>query len=217
MNTSKEVIRDLLPVYVAGEASGDTRALVESALADDADLRKEAAIMGNVPAVCVTPPAALGVDALKRTQRLLRRRTLVAGFSVFFTTLPMAMVYRDWGLAGHLGQAACLLVAAAGWVLFLRNAVRLHTVVLEGLLSPHAQFAWSCASIVFATSVWLSILDWTGLDLGWWGAAWTLGILLLFWVPVYRIGRRLRQLPDPSEIQEVESLFDVARDPDASV
>jgi hypothetical protein len=44
-----------------------------------------------------------------------------------------------------------------------------------------------------------------------------MGFLLLFWIPVYRIGRRLRQLPASSEIQEVESLLAVDRDPDASV
>src|SRR5689334_6710479 len=137
MNVSKEVIRDLLPVYVAGEASADTRAVVESALGGDADLRNEAAMIGTVPAVGVTPPAALGLDTLKRTQRLLRRRALLAGFSVFFSTFPLAIVDRSWGLAGRLGQTACLLVAAAGWILFLRNAARLHTVGLEGPRSPH--------------------------------------------------------------------------------
>ena len=169
MNISKEVIRDLLPVYVAGEASADTRAVVESALAGDANLRNEAAIIGTIPSAGLTPPAALGLDTLKRTQRLLRRRALLAGFSVFFSTLPLAMVYRPWGLAGHLAQTACLLLAAAGWALFLRNAVRLHTVGLEGPRSPHPQFAWACATIVFATSVDLSVLDWTGLDPGWGG------------------------------------------------
>ena len=217
MNISKEVIRDLLPVYVAGEASADTRAVVESALAGDADLRNEAAMIGTVPAVHATPPAALGLDTLKRTQRLLRRRALLAGFSVFFSTFPLAMVDRSWGLVGHLGQAACLLVAAAGWALFLKNAARLHAAGLESPRSPHPKFAWACATIVFATSFWLSIQDWTGRDLGWWGAACSIGILLLFWIPVYRIGRRLRQLPASSEVGEIESLLALARDPDAHV
>ena len=48
MKISKDVIRDLLAVYVAGEASADTRAIVESALAGDADLRSEAAMIGTV-------------------------------------------------------------------------------------------------------------------------------------------------------------------------
>lgn len=95
----------------------------------------------------------MGLDTLKRTQRLLRRRALLAGFSVFFSTFPLAMVYRAWGLAGHLGQIASLLMAVAGWGLFLRNAVRLHAVGLAGPRSPHPRFAWACATIVFTTSL----------------------------------------------------------------
>jgi hypothetical protein len=218
MNISKEVIRDLLPAYVAGETSADSRALVESALAGDADLREEATNLGTVPAASVSPPTDLGLETLKRTQRLLRRRALLAGFSVFFSTFPLAMVYRSWGLAGHLGATACLLVAAAGWVLFLKNAARLDVVGLEGIRSPHAQGAWLSAALVFATSALLNIMDWTGLDLGYWASGIvTMGIVLFVCTPVYWIGRRLRQIPAYSEIQEIESLLDVARDPDAHV
>jgi hypothetical protein len=218
MNISTEVIRDLLPAYVAGEASADTRAIVESALASDADLRAEATNLGTVPAAGVTPPADLGLETLKRTQRLLRRRALLAGFSVFFSTFPLVIVYRSWGLAGRLGETACLLGAAAGWALFLKNAARLQVAGLTGTPSPHAQFAWSCAAQVFATSMLFTILDWTSVDLGPWTLGiLTLGILLLFLMPVYWIGRRLGQLPASSEIQEGESLIAVVRDPDAHV
>jgi anti-sigma factor RsiW len=40
MNLSKNVIRDLLPAYVAGEASQETCELVKRALATDAELRR---------------------------------------------------------------------------------------------------------------------------------------------------------------------------------
>jgi len=217
MDISNNVIRDLLPVYAAGEASADTRAVVESALESDPGLRQEAAIIRNIPAADLTadltPPSALGLDTLKRTQRLLRRRALLVGFSVFFSTFPLVMVGRSWGLVGRLGETACLLMAAAGWALFLKNAARLHTAGLEGPPSPHPQFAWTCATIVFATSALFIVQDWTGLDLG----RWTMGILLLFWIPVHLIGRRLRQLRASVEMQDVESLLAVARDPDASL
>jgi hypothetical protein len=211
MNISKEVIRDLLPAYVAGEASAETRALMENALAGDAGLRDEAATIGTVPPANVTPPANLGIDALKRTQRLLRRRTLLAGFSVFCSTFPLVFVGRPWGHAGRLGETACLLVAAAGWALFLKNAARLHALGLEGPRSPHPVMAWYCATTVFATSALFCVQDWTGFDLG----AWTALFLLLFWTPVYWIGRRLHQLRASPEIREVESLLTLAREPDA--
>jgi hypothetical protein len=61
--------------------------------------------------------------------------------------------------------------------------------------------------VVFKVQVW------TGLDLG----RWTIGIFLLFWIPAYWIGRRLRQFRASSEIEEVESVLELARNPDASV
>jgi hypothetical protein len=218
MNLSKHVIRDLLPAYVAGEASADTRALVESALAGDAELRAEAAMIGTVPAALIgtvpaTPPAGLGMDTLKRTQRLLRRRTLLAGVSVFFSTLPLALLDRPWILAGRLGAGACLLAAAAGWALFLKNAMRLHAAGLEGPRSRSATYAWYGATAVFSLSVLICVQDWTGLDIG----RWMTILVVLFWIPVLWFGRRTRQLPDEAEIRQVESLVSLARDHDDSV
>lgn len=210
MNISKEVIRDLLPAYVAGEASADTRVLMEGALAEDAELRAEAAMLGTVPSARATPPGDLGLETLKRTQRLLRRRAVLAGFSVFFSTFSLALFDRGWGLAGRLGQTACLLIAAAGWALFFKNAERMHAAGLDAPRTPHPVFAWHCATTVYAVAVLLNVQEWTGRDMG----LWTLLFLVIFWLPVYWIGRRLHQLRDTSE-REVESLLKLARDPDA--
>ena len=97
MNISKDVIRDLLPVYVSGEACADTRALVEQNLGEDGDLRAEADALGTIPVADIAPPAALEFSSLKRTQRLLRRRAFLVGFGYLFTTLPLALTGRDWG------------------------------------------------------------------------------------------------------------------------
>jgi hypothetical protein len=211
MNISNNVLRDLLPAYVAGEASAETIDLVRRALEGDEELRAEVERIGAVPAPTLTPPASLGMDTLKRTQRLLRRRATVAGFSVFFSTFPLALVDRPWGLAGRLGSTACLLVAAAGWVLLFRNAARLYTAGLQAPRSPHTMFAWYCATVVFSTSVLFNLQGWTGTDLG----RWTIPILLFFWLPVYWLGRRLDQFRPPCDNQEVESLLSLARDRDS--
>ena len=210
MNISKEVIRDLLPVYVAGEASADTRALVESALAEDSGLRAEAAMLGTVPSAGATPPDDLGLETLKRTQRLLRRRAVLAGFSIFFSTFSLALFDRGWGLAGRLGQTACLLIAAAGWALFFKNAERMHAAGLDAPRTPHPLAAWQFATTVYAVAVLLNVQEWTGHDMG----LWTILFVAAFWLPVYWMGRRLNQLRDVSE-REVESLLTIARDPDA--
>jgi hypothetical protein len=186
---------------------------MESALVEDAELRAEAEMLGTVPAARATPPGDLGLETLKRTQRLLRRRAVVAGFSVFFSTFSLVLFDRGWGVPGRLGQTACLLIAAAGWALFFRNAVRMHAVGLDAPRTPHPQFAWMCAAQLYATAVLLNVQEWTGRDLG----LWTVVFLVVFCLPVYWIGRRLHQLRASSEIrdEEVESLLTLAKHPDA--
>ncbi len=210
MNISKEVIRDLLPVYVAGEASADTRALVARELVENAELRAEAAMLGTVPIARATPPVDLGLETLRRTQRLLRRRAVLSAFSVFFSTFSLVLFDRGWGITGRLGQTACLVIAATGWALFFKNAERMHAAGLVAPRTPHPVFAWHCATALYAVAVLLNVQEWVGRDLG----AWTALFVAVFWLPVYRIGRRLHQLRDVSE-REVESLLRLARDPDA--
>ena len=196
---------------MAGEACEDTRALVESALAADADLRAEAATLETVPSACPPLPDDLGLDSLRRTQRLLRRRAVLAAFSVFFSTFSLALVGRGWGLPGHLGQTACLLIAAAGWALFFKNAERMHAAGLDAPRTPHPVWAWYCATALYAIAVLLNLEEWTGRNMGPWSGL----IVWIFWGPVAWIGRRLHQLREASEIREIESLLSLARDPKA--
>jgi hypothetical protein len=173
----------------------------------------EATTRGTVPGSDTAPPPSQGLDTVRRTQRLLRRRALLAGLSVFFSTSPLVLVDRPWGLAGRLGEVVCLLVAAAGWSLFLQNASRLHAAGLEGPRSSLPRIAWYFATALFATSILFSVQDWTGLDL----SHWIIAMVMLFWILVLWLGRRLGQLRAPFEIAEAESQLATARDPDASL
>ena len=168
MNISKNVIRDLLPVYVAGEASSETRALVDAALAEDEELRAEAGGLGTVPS-WPEPPAPVdpGIAALKRTQRLLRKRTFLVGFCYFFTALTFAFVGRPGGVPFKLAATACLAIGLGGWIEFLRNAVRLRDTGLQPRHSIWPQLAWllganciliACGAVLYNWTHW-SFLD----------------------------------------------------------
>lgn len=151
MQLSKEVIRDLLPVYVAGEASPDTRALVEQSLGGDADLRAEAGVLGAIPIATATPPAALELATLQRTQSLLRQRTVLVGSGYLLTTLALALVGRNWGPAWfgvpalRLAATACPMAATAVWIVFVRNARQLNGAGFEPLRSRGPLWAWGFA------------------------------------------------------------------------
>ena len=74
MNVTREVINDLWPVYAAGEASADTRALVEEFQRQDpefAGLLQGSGEEGLLRHVIPTLPPDHEAHALRRTKRLL--------------------------------------------------------------------------------------------------------------------------------------------------
>ena len=85
MNVTRDVIKDLLPLYAAGEASADTRALVGSFLSGDPELLRlaEALKAGEVAPEPALPQEA-GREALRRTRRLLRRRSWLLGRNLLY-------------------------------------------------------------------------------------------------------------------------------------
>ena len=85
MTVDPEVIRDLLPLYLAGEASPATRRLVEEHLAADPELARLAhdavdpELSRLAPASAPAAPTA-GKAALDATRRLLLRRGVSRSF-----------------------------------------------------------------------------------------------------------------------------------------
>jgi anti-sigma factor RsiW len=138
MNVTREIVKDLLPLYVAGEVSADSRAAVEAALGEDKELARLAgALRDGVPALpsaSVRPaPDRLALD---RTKALLRRRTWFLAISLFFTGLPLSFVFDNGGLSFLLIRDApitglmCLVVAGVLWVGFGVTARRLRVTGL---------------------------------------------------------------------------------------
>jgi hypothetical protein len=131
MNITRDVITDLWPVYEAGEASADTRALVEAFLRDDPELGR--LLRAEGPGLPVAAPA-LRLDAdrviLARTQRLIRRRKWLLGLALFFTMLPGSsahtetltfMLWRDLPAVA----VASVAVAVALWTAYVVAGRRL--------------------------------------------------------------------------------------------
>lgn len=123
MKLELEVIRDLLPIYLAGEASPATRRLVEEHLAADPELALLARAAGDPDLVGgAGAPAPLKPDieksALDSTRRLLRRRSWLMGGAIFTTLLPFSVHGDDSGIRFFLlrdapGSAALSFAAAA--------------------------------------------------------------------------------------------------------
>src|SRR5262245_18676913 len=93
MNITRDIVKDLLPLYAAGEGSADSRAAVEAALRDDAELRQLAAALGetSAPSVELAAPTA-DRKALGRLKRHLRLRTWLIAVAIASGLMPFAFV-----------------------------------------------------------------------------------------------------------------------------
>jgi anti-sigma factor RsiW len=138
MNVTAEVVKDLLPLYVAGEASADTRALVEEFLHTDPQLSALAAALREQegrPTLSAAPPGAERA-ALTTTRSLLRRRSWLLGFALMFTALPLSFSFDSGGFRFLLLRDApsfafaSWAVATVLWLAFAQVARRLRVTGL---------------------------------------------------------------------------------------
>jgi ferric-dicitrate binding protein FerR (iron transport regulator) len=138
MNVTREIVKDLLPLYVAGEASEESRAAVEVWLRTDPELARLAAEFRDDFAAppATGMPQTSGKAALAATKALLRRRSWLLALAVLFTGLPVSFVWDSGGLRFFMLRDAPLissisLATALGlWVAFGLVARRLRVTGL---------------------------------------------------------------------------------------
>ncbi len=130
MNVTRDVVKDLLAVYTAGEATSDTRALVEEWLRTDPELARqvEQAKSVRLPDVPALPPT-VEKRAFDRTRRHLRWRTILLGLAAYVSTLPFSITFGSKGYEGLLidewpERIVVIGIAAALWVIYWRVSRR---------------------------------------------------------------------------------------------
>lgn len=122
MKVTRDVILDLLPLYLAGEASEDTRRLVEEHLEGDprlaqlAQQAQETKLPDDVP-VPLTEDDEM--KAFKKAKRLMIQHNLFLLLAVLFTFL-FAMGLTFIADERPVGPVVFLAVAAFFWYLFYR-------------------------------------------------------------------------------------------------
>jgi anti-sigma factor RsiW len=132
MNVTRNVVNDLLTIYLAGEAHADTTAFVEEWLRADPDLARkvEQARNSSLPDVPVQPPT-VEKRALDRTRRRWRLRMIVLGTAIYFSTLPLTVTFNRSGFQGLLihdwpERIVLVVVAAALWATYFVLSRRWH-------------------------------------------------------------------------------------------
>ena len=130
MKVTRDVVKDLLTVYSAGEATSDTRALVEEWLRSDPELARQAQQAESVTLPDVPPlPPTVEKQALDRTRRHLRWRTVLLGVAAYVSTLPFSITFGSRGYEGLLikdwpQRLVVVSIAAALWAIYWRVSRR---------------------------------------------------------------------------------------------
>jgi hypothetical protein len=137
MNVTREVILDLLPAYLAGEASPATRTLVEEYLKQDAELAQRIRVQG-ADNFAEAVPSALPPDwelrSLRRTRSLLGWQRWLFGFGIFFSAMSLSNEFSFE--SGHFKEfhfllrdypaefGACVVLGLACWIAYF--SIRRH-------------------------------------------------------------------------------------------
>lgn len=143
MNVTRDVIVDLLPVYLSGEASADTRALVEQFLKDDRELAatiRRGWMEKMSAAVPSDLPPELELKAFRRTKRLVGRLRWLLGLAIFFTSIALSISFETRGFhivkirlflfeQAPVEWAVCATLGAACWAAYLLVRRRLRTAI----------------------------------------------------------------------------------------
>jgi hypothetical protein len=205
MTISRGVIDDLYPLYAAGEASADSRALIEEYLAGNPDAAASLQEPMNLPPV--EPPPDLEVRALKRTSRLLEEKSLVGAAALTLSYVPATaefleqnkpqLLYQD-----HPWVAMLIYLAAIGlWVRFLFVCRRVQAAGLHPRRTWTTRLVWVMAGSMIGLSACAPLWYWTG---------WHNVVYFVPWIVssiAYFMGERLGQIPKAGDLTRPTTLF----------
>ena len=139
MNVTRDVILDLLPVYLSGEASPATRVLVEEYLKQDPELAARVRAQGRAGFTSTAPslPPELELRVLARTRRLLKWQKWVFALAWTLTALSLtSAISFDGGRITHFHFlifdypsvfGTCLVFAVVCWINYYALKRRLRT------------------------------------------------------------------------------------------
>jgi hypothetical protein len=99
MEITRDVVKDLIPVYLAGEASCDTKKIVETYAAADPEIQRLIASAEDLPLPPMDPenPETRKTEVLRRTKRMIAARSAVLFLAILCTCVPFTMIDAgDW-------------------------------------------------------------------------------------------------------------------------
>ena len=126
MNVTKDVIADLLPLYEAGEARADTRALVEAYLKEYPGTVTSASVDAMLKSEPASLPERERRAALERTRSLLKSRTAFFALALGCNLMTFSFAFGGDGITWFMwrdapGLAGIVTAVSIGfWIAYLR-------------------------------------------------------------------------------------------------
>ena len=127
MKITRDVVTDLLPVYLSGEASADTQTLVDEFLKTDPEVAGlVAAQRMPLEIININLTKENEMKTLKNTKSLLQKRTLYLAFAVFFTMFTVSFRFEkgsmQWmWLDTPVIAVVCIMVGILMWFGYMRT------------------------------------------------------------------------------------------------
>jgi hypothetical protein len=127
MKITRDIVTDLWPLYQSGEASADTRALIEEYLREDPEfarrLREEALSLLEPVPVDLQPDHEM--KTFTRTKRALTTRDWPLFLAILFSCFAFGRIVSDtsWDVSPRAFIATAA-VAGVFWILFLVRVAR---------------------------------------------------------------------------------------------
>lgn len=126
MKITRDVVNDLWPVYQSGEASADTRALVDEFLAAEPEFARR--LRQDESASLLATPVPLAPDhevkTLNRVRKAMLRKNWPLFFAMLFSAMAFARIVSDTSFdVSPRRFIATAAVAAVCWIWFFVGLV----------------------------------------------------------------------------------------------
>jgi hypothetical protein len=127
-NLTREVISDLWPLYLSGDASADTQRLVEDFLAGDPDFERSLRAAAGDPLRAYVPPSLPPDHEMKTLERIKRRLwgyPMLLQLAILFSCFAFGRIVADtsWDVSprNFIITAA---IAVVFWIAFVATLIR---------------------------------------------------------------------------------------------
>lgn len=131
MTVTRSVIVDLWPIYISGEASAETRALVDEFLRGDPELAQQLRRDPLGAVAAPPPPPDTETRAFARARQQLRGYPWMLQMALLFSSLAFARIVSDtsWDVSPR-NFIVMASIAAFFWIAFLVSLWRMRARIM---------------------------------------------------------------------------------------